>query len=184
MDIILAIFFKPMREGGFRPMVFMGHPLAAAFFVMTTAVAAAALWRTQTRVLRLPPAGVTAYLSAILVLCKIAGSFDLRCRYWCLWSVSQSRARNFVLRLVLVTIALLYPTLRVADLVPTGSMIEAANSISTDRAESLKTRFDNEDQLLQRASQRFSFRLGTMGTEPHLRQKILEKMSALRMAVG
>ena len=67
-------FVQAVREGGFRPMVFMGHPLAAAFFVMTSTVAAAALWRAQTRLLRFPALGVTAYLSATLVLCKSLAS--------------------------------------------------------------------------------------------------------------
>src|SRR4029078_1483761 len=40
-------FAQAMREGGFRPVVFMGHGLPVAFFAMTAAVASAALWRTQ-----------------------------------------------------------------------------------------------------------------------------------------
>ena len=65
--------------------------------------------------------------------------------------------------LVLITIALFYPLLRFADVVPTGPMIEAANMISPERAGSLKTRFDNEDQLLERASERFVFGWGRWG---------------------
>ena len=90
-------FAQAMREGGFRPMVFMGHGLPMAFFAMTTAVAAAALWRTQTSVYRLPPAGVTAYLSGVLVLCKTLGAL-IYAPHWYLWCVSQSRGRNFALR--------------------------------------------------------------------------------------
>ena len=33
-------FNQYMRDGGFRPMVFLNHPLAAAFFIMTSLVAA------------------------------------------------------------------------------------------------------------------------------------------------
>ena len=40
-------FDQQYRDGGFRPVVFMGHGLIVAFFTMTTAVAAAALWRTR-----------------------------------------------------------------------------------------------------------------------------------------
>src|SRR5262249_39052253 len=63
-------FAQQMREGGFRPVVFMGHGLIVAFFAMTTVVAAAAFWRMRAPVLRLPSAGVTAYLGGVLVLCK------------------------------------------------------------------------------------------------------------------
>ena len=41
-------FGQQMRDGGFRPVVFIGHGLGVAFFVMTTVVAAAAFWRTGT----------------------------------------------------------------------------------------------------------------------------------------
>ena len=42
-------------------------------------------------------------------------------------------------------------------------MLDAANSISEERAESLRVRFDNEQQLLERASQRFLFGWGRWG---------------------
>ena len=47
-------FLQQMRDGGFRPVVFIGHGLGVAFFAMTTVVAAAALWRTGEHVFRLP----------------------------------------------------------------------------------------------------------------------------------
>ena len=42
-------FVQQMREGGFRPVVFLGHGLLTAFFIMSAAVAAAAFWQTRTR---------------------------------------------------------------------------------------------------------------------------------------
>ena len=71
-------FSQSVRDGGFRPMVFMGHGLLAALFAMMSAVAAAALWRTRTPVRTplqtLPPGGVTAYLSVVLILYKSLGA--------------------------------------------------------------------------------------------------------------
>ena len=64
---------------------------------------------------------------------------------------------------ILVIIALAYPILRVADLFPTTSIVEAASAVSADRAGSLKTRFDNEDQLLNHAWQRPWFGWGRFG---------------------
>src|SRR5262249_33639153 len=63
-------FHQQARDGGYRPAVFLGHGLIVAFFIMTTTVAAAALWRTRTTVLRIPAAGITPYLAGMLVLCK------------------------------------------------------------------------------------------------------------------
>ena len=60
-------------------------------------------------------------------------------------------------------IALAYPALRIADLVPTASILEVADNLNTARAASLKTRFDNEDQLLQHAMERIWFGWGRYG---------------------
>ena len=64
-------FSQEVRGGGFRPVVFMGHGLLVAFIFCTTAIAAAAFWTTGTRLtrMRLPPGGITTYLSCVLVLC-------------------------------------------------------------------------------------------------------------------
>jgi hypothetical protein len=155
-------FVQAMRGGGFRPMAFMGHGLMAAFFVMTTAVAAAAFWRTQTRVVWLPPVGITAYLSALLVLCKSLGALVYGAALVPLvrWAKPRLQLR---IALVLVTIGLLYPMLRAADLVPTKSFVDAARLISAERASSLEFRFNNEEHLLARASERFLFGWGRWG---------------------
>jgi hypothetical protein len=65
--------------------------------------------------------------------------------------------------ILLASIALFYPLLRTADLVPTGFMIDAARSFSEDRANSLKTRFDQEQLLLEHASKRLLFGWGRFG---------------------
>ena len=67
-------FIMTRRGGGFRPMVFMGHGLIAAFFMMTTAVAAAALWRTRARLQQVSMGVITTYLGVVLILCKSAGA--------------------------------------------------------------------------------------------------------------
>ena len=155
-------FIQAMRDGGFRPMVFMGHGLPAAFFMMTAAVAAAALWRTKTSVKRLPPAGVTGYLVVVLALCKSLGAL-----IYCIVLVPLVRfvqpRTQMRIAVVLAAIALAYPMLRLVDLVPTATLTEWAGLINSDRADSLKTRFYNEDQLLERASQRLYFGWGRWG---------------------
>jgi hypothetical protein len=64
---------------------------------------------------------------------------------------------------LLVTIALGYPMLRIANLVPTTSILEVAREVSVGRAESLETRFTNEDNLLERAWERPWFGWGRYG---------------------
>ena len=155
-------FGQQMREGGFRPVVFLGHGLLVAFFIMTTAVAAAAFWRTGTRVVRASSGVVTGYLSGVLVLCKTMGALVYGAAAVFLVRFTKPQVQLGV-ALVLMTIALLYPILRATDLIPTRSMVDLATSIDAERAESLNFRFDNEDQLLARAWQRFSFGWGRFG---------------------
>jgi hypothetical protein len=157
-----ASFATEVREGGFRPTVFMQNGLMAASFAMTAAVAAAAFWRMQSRVARIPAAGVTAYMTTILVLCKSVGALLYGAVLVPLIRFTKPRLQIRV-ALVLATFALLYPMLRAADLVPTSSMVEAAALVSGERADSLKFRFDNEQQLLERASQRSLFGWGRFG---------------------
>jgi hypothetical protein len=155
-------FLQEMREGGFRPVVFMGHGLAVAFFTMTTVVAAAALWRIQDRVLRLPSAGITAYLGVLLVLCKSFGALVYAAVSVPLVRWTRPRLQIRV-ALVLVTIAISYPLLRIADLVPTSQIVELAKTVSADRANSLETRFKDEGRLLDRAAERLAFGWGRFG---------------------
>jgi hypothetical protein len=156
-------FIQEMRDGGFRPMVFLGHGLLVAFFAMTATVAAAALWRTRTRIIsNVTPSLMTAYLAAVLVLCKTASATLYAALLVPLvrWA---SPSRQTLAASILVCIALTYPLLRSANLIPTKSILEAADTISANRAQSLRTRFDNEDQLLNHALQRPLFGWGRFG---------------------
>lgn len=155
-------FIQQMREGGFRPTVFIGHGLAVAFFTMTAIVAAAGLWRARIKLLKLPSSGATAYLSIVLFLCKslgpmLYGAFGVAIVRW-----TKPRLQLRV-AVVFAVVALAYPLLRAEDLVPTRYILEAAASLSKERAQSLETRFDQEEQLLHRASQRFFFGWGDFG---------------------
>jgi hypothetical protein len=158
-------FGQEMRGGGFRPVVFMGHGLLVSFFFCTTTVAAAAFWRTNTRVMRkvrLPAGGIVAYLSILLLLCKTASSSLYGVVLVPLVAFARPKMQ-LGFAVLLVSVALLYPTLRSADLIPTTTALDLAASISSDREKSLETRFVNEDKLLERASQRFWFGWGRFG---------------------
>jgi hypothetical protein len=155
-------FSQQMRYGGFRPVVFLGHGLVVAFFVMTATVAAAACWGTRTRVGRLAPSGVTAYLSFMVLLCKSGGALVYGA---VLVPLVRFGSPRWQLRVacVLITTVLSYPMLRVMDVFPTNSFLEVAGSMSKERSDSLKVRFDNEDQLLKHAWQRVWLGWGRFG---------------------
>jgi hypothetical protein len=157
-------FIQVMRENGsFRPMAFMGHGLVAAFFAMTAAVASATLWRAQVRILRFAsPGTVAAYLSAVLVLCRsgAASVYGLVLVPLTRWTKPRFQMR---IALAFVVVALLYPLLRSFDVFPTNTIVEVSRAIDEARAGSLQYRFDQETQLLNRASQRILFGWGRYG---------------------
>jgi hypothetical protein len=160
-----SFFEQQVRDGGFRPVVFLGHGLLVAFFTCTSAVAAVAFWRTKARVMRkipLPSSGIVAYLCFVLVLCKTASSLAYGIVLVPLVRFTAPKMQlNFAALLVAFT--LLYPTLRVTGLFPINTALDLASSYSQDRGDSLATRFMNEDQLLERTSQRLMFGWGRWG---------------------
>jgi hypothetical protein len=156
-------FLQEMREeGGFRPMVFMGHGLIAGFFAMTTAVASAVHWRAKIPVFHVRPALITTYLTVVLVLCKSGAALVYGAALIPLVRLARPRLQTKV-AMVLVALALSYPLTRIAEAFPTNLLVDMAKSISVDRADSLQFRFDQEEQLLRHASERFLFGWGRFG---------------------
>ncbi len=161
-----AAFAEQMRDGGFRPVVFLPHGLRVAFFTCTTAVAAATFWRTNTQVtrrMRLPAIGVTAYLSLLLVLCKTASALAYGAALVPLVRFATPKMQ-LNLAVLLVSLVLFYPTLRITGLAPIDTVVDFASSFTNEeRSGSFKMRLTNEDEILEHTSQRFLFGWGRYG---------------------
>ncbi|MGY3545272.1 hypothetical protein [Bradyrhizobium sp. USDA 4469] len=154
-------FVIESRLGGFRSPVFMRNGLVVAFFMLTCALAATTFWRLRIRVFG-PPSAPAAWLSVVLVLCKAAGSLLYLLVFGPVIRL-LSPHRQVVLALTIATIGISYPILRASNLFPSSELVQIASSISEERAASLKTRFDQEEQLLAHASERFLFGWGRFG---------------------
>jgi hypothetical protein len=152
-------FAVEVRNGGFRPVVFMHNGLIVAFFITTCFLASMALWRTRIRIRHFAPPVVMAYLGVIVVLCKSAGVLLYGITGGSLLAFAKPRVQIRV-AVVLVSIGLLYPVLRVTKVFPTIGLVETVRLVSDERAESLAFRFAQEDQLLSHASDRFLFGWG------------------------
>jgi hypothetical protein len=155
-------WYQEVRSGGFRPVVFMGHGLTASFFTMTTVIAAVAIWRTQPRFGAVPTGVIVSYLAAVLFLCKSFGATLYTLFLAPLVRFASPRVQTRV-AVLLVLFGLTYPLSRTLDLVPTTLMTDVAALVSVERSLSLKTRFDQEQQLLDRALQRPFFGWGRWG---------------------
>ena len=176
-------FDQQVRYDGYRPVVFLGHGLGLAFFAMTTTVAAAAFWRTGTRILQLPAGGITAYLSAMLILCKSLGSLVYAAALIPMVRFAKPRLQMRAAA-VLAAIAFCYPLLRTADIFPTETILNAAQFVSEDRAASLKTRFDQEQQLLEHALRRPVFGWGQFWKKSNLRRGTRQRHQHHRRVLG
>jgi cell division protein FtsW (lipid II flippase) len=157
-----STYATEFRYGGFRPVVFLSNGLTLAFFLMTTVLAALALWRAKTKIRNVPPRGAAAYLAAIVVLTKSAGALLYTIGAGFLIGFTTPRTQIRVAT-VLVAIALLYPLLRAADVFPTKALIDMGSVLNEERGDSLRTRFEQEDALLARASERIMFGWGRYG---------------------
>ena len=112
-------FTTLMRYGGFRPSVFMDNSLVAAFFIMTTTIAAAAFWRAKTRIRKLDPVAVTGYLSVVLILCKSLGALVYGALALPFVRFAKPRLQIRIAT-ILAVLAVSYPILRAEESCPHG----------------------------------------------------------------
>ena len=151
-----------MRWGGYRPMVFLVGGLAVGLFMVITSLVGFGLGRARVNVGFVPAKLVGPYLFVILVMCKSVAAIG----YGLLLApvVAWMRPRGVhLVALGLASVVILYPLLRTQDWVPTQAIVDTAASMSERRADSLLTRFDNEDRMLAHNWERFFFGWGGYG---------------------
>jgi hypothetical protein len=155
-------FLQTMRFGGYRPMVFMAHGLAVALFFLVAALAALGLIRMRARIWGVSAGYVGLFLMFLLLLCKSTGAIV----YGLVAApIVALRATNMKKRLAVILglFVMLYPLLREGNLFPVKEVLSFASVFGSERAESLQFRFDNEDKLLSKASERPWYGWGQSG---------------------
>lgn len=159
-------FFTVYRLGGWRPMLFMDSGIALGDFMAMTVLASFTLWRVRapllgslTRLAGPLARWVPAFLLLILVGCRSLGAivYGVTAAPVIAW---LSARRISAIALVLGAIAIAYPSLRVAHLFPSDTLVSLAATISPTRAESLRFRFDTEETLMNRDLERAWFGWG------------------------
>ena len=155
-------FGQSIRFGGYRPVVFLYHGLWVAFFAMTAAVSAFALWRMTEGKNKTKFFFIAVYLACVVVLAKSFGALlFLMALVPCV--VFLGRMVQINLAIALAALALAYPNLKAVDLVPQDQILEQFDKIDEDRGNSLRFRFMNEDVLLERAMTKPAFGWGSWG---------------------
>lgn len=152
-------FIQTIRYGGYRPIVFLEHPLWVALITMWGFLSAIVLARDHKTARNIL---IACYLACILVLCKSAGALIQTLIAAPLVAVARPRMMVLVAALV-ASIAFGYPTLRTTPLLPVEGIVDMAMSISPERGRSLAFRLGNEAQLVERALERPLFGWGGWG---------------------
>jgi hypothetical protein len=155
-------FDQMIRFGGFRPIVFLYHGLWVSFFTMTALVSAVALARGSVTRVAVGFWVAAGYLLVVLVLSKSVGAILYGVVLVPMVAILSSRMQLRVAAL-LAFVALAYPVMKGADLVPQEAMLQQAERVQADRANSLRFRFQQETILLHRAEEKPLFGWGLWG---------------------
>jgi hypothetical protein len=155
-------FSQTVRGEGWRPQVFVGSGLALSLLIAHMTICAVALAKAHLPVLRLPRAFVAPYLYALLLVCKSVGAIVLGTLAASMQLVLSARTQIRVAAIVCL-VAIGYPLMRSADLVPMTQLENFARSISDERYVSLNFRFREEERLFDKARERIWLGWGTYG---------------------
>lgn len=150
-----------MRGGGFRPLVFLSHALWLSIYLAMGFLATLSLVRGRARnplVLLL----LAVWIVGTIVLAKSFGAALISVILGAAILLGGVRGQLLIAAIV-AAIVLVYPMMRGADLVPTGTVLSAISSIDTERANSLRFRIENEDRLLDKANRKPVFGWGMSG---------------------
>jgi hypothetical protein len=152
-------WLQVMRDGAFRPMVFMHHGLALALFMATCGVLSFGLAKAKEKLLKINALPIALFLTALVAVSHSLGALVFVAALGPLVWLTPPRLQLRVAAL-LAALVMFYPMLRAYDWFPTNTLLDMARSISDDRAGSLAFRFNNEDITLHRALERPIFGWG------------------------
>jgi hypothetical protein len=178
-------FIQTMRDGGYRPMVFMEHGLMVALWMATAALTAFWLWHERTfRVVGLLPSlpaiglgWVALGLTAVLLLMHSAGAVVLGSVGAAALYVGK-RLQTAVPLWILILLPPIYVTARYTEIWDGQDLVSLAREfVGPERADSLDFRLKNEYKLLNRAKEQPIFGWGDSGAarlvEGNTRSKIV-----------
>lgn len=146
-------FLQQMRSGGFRPVVFIGHGLALAFWYSTCAIAALALYKTKVKATMFFGFKVLIFFTIVLVFCKTVSAVIYLALAAILILFLKPKVQIYI-ALVFAILVMIYPMNAVSQFVKNSDVLEYVSEYSIERSQSLETRFDNEHILMEKALER------------------------------
>jgi hypothetical protein len=154
-------FSQTIREGGYRPMVFMSHGLALGMALAMSTLFALTLHKAKERFRgRKLFLWFGVYLGFVLWAVKSVGAFLYGVVGAPVVLFTSPRSQHW-LALALAAVFFIYPVLRAAHAIPDDSMLDIATSVAgEERAASFEFRITNERVLVDRAMERVVFGWG------------------------
>jgi len=155
-------FIQQKRFGGFRPVVFLGHGLVVAMFLVVVLASSVMLWKEKIKATRYSPFAVVVYLLVLLFLCKSVGPAILGILYFIFmgWSsIKVIKAFTILITVVIIT----YPLLCIYGIFPHELLVNLAEPLDASKSSSLAFRFYHENRLLDLAVQKPIFGWGVWG---------------------
>lgn len=152
-------WLQVMRDGAYRPMVFMHHGLAVALFMATASLLAFGLAKAKDKLRGFGLFPIALAIALALSLSHSLGALVLLAALTPLIWFTSAKTQLRVAAL-LGMLVMLYPMLRAYDWFPTKVLTGWARAISEDRAGSIEFRFWNEDLALKHAFERPMFGWG------------------------
>lgn len=155
-------FTQTIRQGGYRPLVFLQHPLWYSLFITYALLSAAILFKVSNAKSRTRYGCALIYLFVFLFLCKSLATqlYALVFIPLLLWCPLRIQLKICV---ILGVVAIVYPMLRNFELIPLDAIMTQAQAYSAERAQSLGYRFENEELMLSRAAEKPLFGWGGWG---------------------
>jgi hypothetical protein len=154
-------FSQTIRDGGYRPMVFMSHGLALGMALAISVLFALALHKAKERFRgRRFFLWMGVYLGFVLWAVKSMGAFIYGVIGTPVVLFTGPRFQN-ALALALAGSFFVYPVLRAVHVIPDETIIGIADSVAgPERAASFEFRITNENVLVDRAIERLAFGWG------------------------
>lgn len=150
-----------IRAGGWRPIVFLKHGLVLGIFLAMSVLAITCLARLDAPRRKLWTCG-TVWLFATLVLSNNFGALFIAVALLPVVIFAGIRSQLLVAAII-CGVVLAYPMARTAQVLPFNQVLQLAESVNPGRAASFQFRLDNEEQLLDKASERPLFGWGGWG---------------------
>ncbi len=146
-------FMQSFRMGGWRPTIFMQHGLMVGMFMCGAALMGLWLWRQKALgpIKKVPAWLTVGFVLAVAIACKSTGAvLLLSAALASLFLVKMTRSGAVIYLLVLITPT--YIAARTFGGWTGDNAVEMATEyLSAEQGGSLKTRFDNENVLVERA---------------------------------